>query len=111
MALKRKIYAELEECMPDDAVIASNTSSFPLALLQAKSKHPERFVVMHWSEPAWITRFMEIVRNEGTSDDAVSKTEQLGPLCGKEPSVLNFDIRKLVTKYEKRLRSAGALDE
>lgn len=96
MALKRSLYREIEACVAENAVIASNTSSFPLTMLQSESLHPERFVVMHWSEPAWITRFMEIVRNEKTSEDAIDKTRQLGLLCGKQPSFLNFDIRGFV---------------
>lgn len=95
--LKRSIYAELEEHLPETAVIASNTSSFPLELLQKKAKHPERFVVMHWSEPAWITRFMEIVRNDMTSEHALEMTKALGVRCDKEPSVLNLDIRGFIT--------------
>ena len=97
MALKRRLYREIEACVATDAVIASNTSSFPLTMLQADALHPERFVVMHWSEPAWITRFMEIVRNEKTSDDAVERTRQLGLMCDKQPSFLNFDIRGFIT--------------
>lgn len=97
VVLKRRLYGELEQTIPVDAVIASNTSSFPLTLLQEGSLQPERFLVMHWSEPAWITRFMEIVRNQTTSDDAVDRTRELGLRCGKEPSVLNFDIRGFIT--------------
>ncbi len=94
--LKRRLYAELEKQIAPDAVIASNTSSFPLTLLQAESVHPARFVVMHWAEPTWITRFMEIVRNELTSEEAVARTRALGLACGKQPSFLNFDIRGFI---------------
>jgi len=93
LKLKGQLYDEIESHVSPNTVIASNTSSFPLELLQKKRKHPERFVVMHWAEPAWITRFMEIVRNEKTTDDARRLTERLGRLCDKEPSVMNFDIR------------------
>ena len=74
--LKRRLYAELEKQIAPDAVIASNTSSFPLTLLQAESVHPARFVVMHWAEPTWITRFMEIVRNGLTSEGRGSHPER-----------------------------------
>ncbi len=96
LGVKRRLYAELETHVAPDAVIASNTSSFPLTLLQAESMHPERFVVMHWAEPTWITRFMEIVRNERTSEEAVARTRDLGLRCDKQPSFLNFDIRGFI---------------
>jgi 3-hydroxybutyryl-CoA dehydrogenase len=95
--LKRRLYADLEKHVPAEAVIASNTSSFPLALLQEKSAHPERFVVMHWSEPAWITRFMEIVTNDKTSEETLARTKELGLLCEKDASVLKMDIRGFLT--------------
>ncbi|MBT3379893.1 MAG: 3-hydroxyacyl-CoA dehydrogenase family protein [Lentisphaerae bacterium] len=96
IVLKRDLFGQLEACLAADAVIASNTSSFPLTMLQSKSQHPERFVIMHWSEPAWITRFLEIVRNEVTSEATITRTKALGLACGKEPSFLNFDIRGFV---------------
>jgi 3-hydroxybutyryl-CoA dehydrogenase len=97
LKLKSHIFGLLEEVAAPDAVIASNTSSLPLTLLQKGRAHPERFIVMHWSEPAWITRFMEIVRNEKTSEDAVERTRQIAIACDKEPSLLNFDIRGFLT--------------
>ena len=97
LALKGALYDELESCVSPETVIASNTSSFPLVLLQKGRKHPERFVVMHWAEPAWITRFMEIVRTETTNDSAVARTEAIGRTCDKEPAVINFDIRGFIT--------------
>jgi len=96
LPLKRRLFGEIESCVAPETVLASNTSSFPLALLQKGAAHPERFVVMHWSEPAWITRFMEIVRNERTSDKAVRRVEALARACGKQPSVLQFDIRGFI---------------
>jgi len=97
LALKRRLFAEVERHVSPRAVIASNTSSFPLTLLQAGRAHPERLVVMHWSEPAWITRFMEIVRNEQTSGETVQEAVRLGEQCGKEPAVIKFDIRGFIT--------------
>ncbi len=97
LKVKKEVYDQLEEAVAPETVIASNTSSFPVALLAEGRKHPERFVVMHWAEPAWITRFMEIVRGEKTSDEAVRRAEEIGLACDKEPSLLNFDIRGFIT--------------
>ena len=96
LPLKRRLFGEIEKHVAPDTVIASNTSSFPIVLLQKGRKHPERMIVMHWAEPAWITRFMEIVRNEVTTDETVRRAEAVGERCGKEPGVLQFDIRGFV---------------
>ena len=97
LALKRTIYDRLESFLPPGTVIASNTSSIPISLIQQGRKHPERFIGMHWAEPAEITRYLEIIRGEHTSDRTVRLTRQLGETCGKEPSVLNFDIRGFIS--------------
>ncbi len=97
LSLKLDIYDKLELVVPARTVIASNTSSIPISQLQHGRKHPERFIGMHWSEPAEITRYLEIIRGKQTSDEAVDMIHQLGVLCGKEPSVLNVDIQGFVS--------------
>lgn len=96
LVLKRQLYDELGSALAPDAVIASNTSSFPLTLLQKGRRHPERMIVMHWAEPAWITRFLEVVRNEHTSYETVRRTRLVARQCDKQPSILNFDIRGFI---------------
>ena len=97
LELKRRIYDELEAVVPPRTVIASNTSSFPTTLLGEGRKRPARFIVMHWAEPATITRYMEIVPGEKTSKQTVRLTKELAVLCGKEPTILNFDIRGFIS--------------
>ncbi len=93
LALKRRIYDELERAVGERTVIASNTSSLPITLLQSGRKVPERFIGMHWGEPAEIMRFLEVIPGRRTSPRAVRLTEQLAEICGKEPTVLREDIR------------------
>jgi len=96
LAIKRRLYDELEAHVAAATVVASNTSSFPIVVLQKKRRHPQRFLIMHWAEPAWITRFLEIVRNEETTDETVRSAEALALRCDKQPSVLQFDIRGFI---------------
>lgn len=93
LGLKREIFDELEQAVPPGTVIASNTSSFPITLLQAGRRHPERFIGMHWGEPAQIMRYLEIIPGRHTSPRTVRRTRQLGEISGKEPTVLREDIR------------------
>ena len=97
LALKRRIYDQLEEAVPARTVIASNTSSYPAALLQQGRGRPGRFIVMHWAEPAAITRYLEIVPGGKTTKRAVDLTRRLGLLCGKEPTVLKRDVRGFIS--------------
>ena len=94
---KERIFARLEDLVAPDAVIASNTSSIPISLLQRGRRHPERFIGMHWGEPAQVMRYLEIIPGSLTAPDAVEQARRLALVCGKDPSVLNFDIRGFIS--------------
>src|SRR5450759_4631444 len=78
LELKRQIYSEVESAVAPDAVIASNTSSLPISILQAGRAHPDRFIGMHWGEPAQIMRYLEIIPGARTSPQAIDLTRRLG---------------------------------
>jgi len=96
LAAKRRLYAQLERAVSPASVIASNTSSFPIDLLNQRSRHPGRFVVMHWAEPAWISRFVEIVRGKKTSAETMDRASRLALGCGKQPCLLSYDVRGFI---------------
>ena len=97
LELKRNIYKTLESVISDDAVIVSNTSGMSITLLQEQLAIKERFLGMHWAEPAEITRFLEIAPGKETKDWAVSRTREIGERCGKEPTILNFEVPGLIS--------------
>ncbi len=90
---KNIIFTEMEGAVSRNTVIASNTSSLPITLLQAERKHPERIIGMHWAEPAQIMRYLEVIPGRQTSARTIKLTKALGEHCGKEPTVLKQDIR------------------
>ncbi len=89
---KRGIFDQLESLVAAEVPIASNTSALPISQLQLGRKHPERFLGMHWAEPAHITRFMELIRGEHTSDAAFQTAAELAKAIGKEPSLVQKDV-------------------
>lgn len=94
---KAGLFAELEEVVCADTTICSNTSAIPISVMQRSLRHPERFVGMHWGEPCHILRFMEIIKGEKTSDAAFEAARVLAERLGKEPSLVQKDIRGFVT--------------
>jgi len=92
MAAKQEIFDEIEAVVCPEVPIASNTSALPISHLQRGRRHPERFVGMHWAEPAYITRFMELIRGEQTSDATFKAAEALASTAGKEPSLVQKDV-------------------
>jgi 3-hydroxybutyryl-CoA dehydrogenase len=94
---KRRLFQQLETVVSSRTVLASNTSSLPITQLQAGRKHPDRFIGMHWGEPAQVMSYLEIIPGIRTSARTTRLTERLGKICGKEPSVLRKDIRGFVS--------------
>ena len=92
LATKQKVFDDLEIVVAQDVVIASNTSAIPISVLQQGRKYPGRFVGMHWAEPAHATRFLELIRGELTSQEAIDKTIEISKLLGKDPVVCLKDL-------------------
>jgi 3-hydroxybutyryl-CoA dehydrogenase len=90
---KRTLYKALEQVVSARTIIASNTSSLPITLLQQGQIHPRRFVGMHWGEPAQILHYLEIIPGKQTSPAVLRAAERFGLSCGKEPTILKQDIR------------------
>jgi len=95
--LKRSIFRDIEAVVPAATIIATNTSAIPISLLQDNAQHPERFVGIHWDEPAHITRFMEIIPGVRTAPAFIERVVLLTPFWNKEASVLKRDIRGFIT--------------
>ena len=72
--LKQQVYAEYEKHVGPDVILASNTSGIPATKIAEKLEHPERVVVMHWSNPPHLIPMIEVVPGEKTSKAAVDGT-------------------------------------
>jgi 3-hydroxybutyryl-CoA dehydrogenase len=90
--VKQQVFDEIEAAVAPRVPIASNTSAIPITLLQSKRKYPGRFLGMHWAEPAYATRFLELIRGEHTSDHALSAAMALARRAGKEPALVERDV-------------------
>lgn len=95
--LKRSIFREVEAVVPPATIIATNTSAIPITLLQKNARHPDRFVGIHWDEPAHITRFMEIIPGDATAPESVERVTALTSHWNKEASILKRDVRGFIT--------------
>ena len=96
LELKQQLFRELEAVVAPRAVLASNTSSLPISLLQSVLKNPARFVGMHWGIPAELVPFFEVIPGKRTSPRTVTLAREFGIKCGKQPIVLKQDIRGFI---------------
>ena len=71
LELKKKVYAEYEQHVGPNVILASNTSGIPATKIAADLAHPERVVVMHWSNPPHLIPMIEVVPGEKTNQATV----------------------------------------
>ena len=94
---KKDCLRRIEGSVSPDTVIGSNTSAIPITLLQKGMAHPERFLGIHWAEPAHITRFLEIIAGDRTEPVHAERALALARAWGKEPTFVRRDIRGFIT--------------
>lgn len=83
VALKVSIMKTLDEVVRDDALIASNTSSIPIAQLAGAVHNPERVLGLHFFSPVPVMSLVEIVHALETSDETVSTAREFVERLGK----------------------------
>jgi len=88
LAIKRRVIAELEAAMGDDAIIASNTSALPIGEIAAQARVPERIVGMHFFSPVHRMPLVEVVWPARADGTAVATAVAVAHALGKTPIVV-----------------------
>ncbi len=88
MELKAKIFAEVDQVVPDHAILASNTSSLSISEISGAVADPTRFIGMHFFNPVHIMKLVEVVWGAETSEATRDTTVAFARLLGKEPIVV-----------------------
>ncbi|MCY4543022.1 MAG: 3-hydroxyacyl-CoA dehydrogenase NAD-binding domain-containing protein [Rhodobacteraceae bacterium] len=87
--LKAEVFKQLGECVGDDVVIASNTSSLEISSLAKSVPCPDRFVGTHFFSPVHRMALVEIVRGSSTSDQAIAVAFDFAQRIRKIPIIVN----------------------
>ena len=86
--LKKTIFSKLDEYCKEDAILASDTSSMNIFEI-VETSHPERLLITHFFNPAYVMPLVELVRGPETSDEVIEAAKTLMRASGKEPVVVN----------------------
>ncbi|GAA4433727.1 3-hydroxyacyl-CoA dehydrogenase NAD-binding domain-containing protein [Ravibacter arvi] len=95
--VKQSVLGKIDAVVSPDTIIGTNTSAIPISTLQEMVSHPERFVGIHWAEPAYLTRFLEIICGEKTTLANARKISDMAVGWRKEPTILRKDIPGFIT--------------
>ncbi len=83
--LKKKIFADLDRMCKPETIIASNTSAIMISDLATAVERKDKFIGMHWFNPAPVMKLIEIIRGSLTSDETFNLTVELSKKFGKIP--------------------------
>ncbi len=86
--VKEGVLPALEAACSGETLIASNTSTIPITRLAAALKRPERFIGIHFFNPAPVMRLVEVIRGYLTTDETVAAATSLAEALGKTPVVV-----------------------
>jgi len=86
--LKLRVFQDLDAAAPEAAILASNTSGFPIAAMAGATRRADRVIGWHWASPAYVMKFAEVVVAEATSDETRDAVVETATRCGKHPVVV-----------------------
>jgi 3-hydroxybutyryl-CoA dehydrogenase len=87
--VKQEIFRRADAELPPGAVLASNTSSIPIASLAAVTGRPDKVIGMHFFNPVPVLKLVEIIRARDTSDETAEAISSLARELGKTPALAN----------------------
>ena len=112
--VKQRVFAKLEQFIRPDVPLVTNTSAIPISLMQKSLKHPSRFAGMHFAAAAHVSRFVEVIRGDQTSDQTIQTIFDIAVRAGKKPALVKRDIEGFIVNrlayamFRENALSAGA---
>jgi len=87
--VKEEIFRSADALLPAQAILASNTSSIPIASLAAVTERPGQVIGMHFFNPVPVMTLVEVIRAPSTSDETAAAIVALAEELGKIPAQAN----------------------
>lgn len=83
--LKLKIFKQIDEAAPENAILASNTSSISITKIAAATNRPEKVIGMHFFNPVPVMKLVEVINGYDTSKEVTTEIMELSKHLGKVP--------------------------
>ena len=85
LELKQNIFKQLDEICPEQAILATNTSSLPIGSIAAATKRPEKVIGIHFMNPVPVMKGVEVIPGRHTSDEVLEAAKEYVKSLDKEP--------------------------
>lgn len=103
LGVKRTVFAELDRALPENAILATNTSSLPISAIASATKRPGKVVGMHFFNPAHVMKLVEVIPGLATAtetvDDVVGFAESLRKIPVRVQECAGFLVNRLLMPY------------
>lgn len=83
--IKKKVFVELDGICRPETIFASNTSSISITAMGAATNRQDRFIGMHFFNPATVMKLVEVTRGANTSEETFKAVYNLAQEVGKDP--------------------------
>jgi 3-hydroxybutyryl-CoA dehydrogenase len=87
--LKLKIFRQLDQHAPENAILATNTSSISITKIAAVTERPEKVIGMHFMNPVPVMKLVEVIRGYATTDEVVDSILDVSEKLNKVPVPAN----------------------
>jgi 3-hydroxybutyryl-CoA dehydrogenase len=85
--IKKGIFQRLDDILSHESVIATNTSSLSITALGSVTKRPDRVAGMHFFNPVYVMKLVEIIKGQETSETTINRIRTLAKEFGKTPVI------------------------
>ena len=103
LEIKKSVFGELDKLCKSETIFASNTSSISITAIAAATKRPDKFIGMHFFNPATIMKLVEVIKGANTSQETFDTVYALAKQLGKEPIEVDeapgFVVNKIMIPY------------
>jgi len=88
LALKLRLFKDIDRIAPRSAIVASNTAGFPITALAYATARPEKVIGWHWAQPCIVMALAEIISHDETDRATIDRVKKLAEQCRKRPIVI-----------------------
>jgi len=103
MKIKKQVYQELEEVCPERSIFCSNTSSLSITEMSAATRRPEKFIGMHFFNPAQVMRLVEVIpalqTAEETTDTVMDIVRRMDKIPVRVQECAGFLVNRILIPW------------
>ena len=113
LEIKEALFLELEKLLPEDAILCTNTSSISVTKIASSLKFQDRFLGVHFFNPAHIMKLVEVISGSGTSKETLNSSVSFVNSLKKQPVIANDSPGFIVNRVARQfyVESLKVLEE